>query len=84
MQPGSMGVENHGIIVSMLHSAFPHTVSIACFPQGIKVSIAFGKPSNTTTVLPSENQAILLQYLNVAQEFKFNIDMVAQYIKTVA
>ena len=51
MQPGPMGAENQGIIVNMLHSAFLHTVSIAWLPQGIKVSIAFGKPSNTTTLL---------------------------------
>ena len=51
MQPGPMGVENQGIIVSMLHSAFLHTVSIAWLPQGIKVSIPFGKPCNTTTAL---------------------------------
>ena len=50
MQPGPMGIENQGIIVSMLRSGFLHTVSIAWLPQGIKFSIAFGKPSNTTTV----------------------------------
>ena len=56
VQPGPMGVENQGIIVSMLHSAFLHTVSITWLPQGIKVSIAFGKPSNTTTLLNGDLQ----------------------------
>ena len=34
---------------------------LVCAPQAILTFIPFGKPSNTTTVLPSESQAILLQ-----------------------
>ena len=37
--------------ISMLHSAFQHTFCFACFHQVIKVSIALGKPSSTTTPL---------------------------------